>query len=79
MEEQLSFHTQASDALQTKVEKLEERDTALESWIKDSDISKRLDKLESEKQQTQAKIQQLEYREKMFSHNGGQKSNRETF
>ena len=60
LEEQLSLHTQVSNALQTKVEKLEERDTAVESWIKDSDISKRLDNLESEKQQTQAKIQQLE-------------------
>ena len=79
LEDQLSLHTQVSNALQTKVEKLEERDTAVESWIKDSDISKRLDNLESEKQQTQAKIQQLKYRKKIFSHNGGQKSNREAF
>ena len=33
VKEQLSLYTQASDALQTKVEKFEERDTAVESWM----------------------------------------------
>ena len=33
VKEQLSLYTQTSDALQTKVEKFEERDTAVESWM----------------------------------------------